>query len=184
MRRMGGHLQAGDDAARAHSILLRKLAGFSGLVHENMYRFLGWRFLTIGRRLERGMGMSGILAVLAAPDAQPGALDLCIELGDSILTHRRRFTVAASRETVIDLLALDPMNPRSLRNQIDEMAEQVDMLPGASRAGMLSPLGRAMRRLQTDVATSLPETLDSAVILDMRGELARLSDLLTEAYLR
>jgi hypothetical protein len=41
-----------------------------------------------------------------------------------------------------------------------------------------------MRRLQTDVATSLPETLDSAVILDMRGELARLSDLLTEAYLR
>jgi uncharacterized alpha-E superfamily protein len=85
---------------------------------------------------------------------------------------------------VIDLLALDPMNPRSLRNQIDEMAEQVDMLPGASRAGMLSPLGRAMRRLQTDVATSLPETLDSAVILDMRGELARLSDLLTEAYLR
>lgn len=184
MRRMGGHLQAGDDAARAHSILLRKLAGFSGLVHENMYRFLGWRFLTIGRKLERGMGMSGILAVLAEPEAQPGALDLCIELGDSILTHRRRFTVAASRETVIDLLALDPMNPRSLRNQIDEMAEQVDMLPGASRAGMLSPLGRAMRRLQTDVATALPETLDSSTILDMRGGLARLSDLVTEAYLR
>jgi uncharacterized circularly permuted ATP-grasp superfamily protein/uncharacterized alpha-E superfamily protein len=184
MRRMGGHLQAGDDAARAHSILLRKLAGFSGLVHENMYRFLGWRFLTIGRKLERGMGMSGILAVLAEPEAQPGALDLCIELGDSILTHRRRFTVAASRETVIDLLALDPMNPRSLRNQIDEMAEQVDMLPGASRAGMLSPLGRAMRRLQTDVATALPETLDSSAILDMRGGLARLSDLVTEAYLR
>ncbi|MBD1204664.1 MAG: circularly permuted type 2 ATP-grasp protein [Rhodobacteraceae bacterium] len=184
MRRMGGHLQPGDDAARAHSILLRKLAGFSGLVHENMYRFLGWRFLTLGRMLERGMGIAGILADLTDPEAAPGALDLCIELGDSILTHRRRFTVAASRETVIDLLALDPMNPRSLRNQIDGMAEQVEMLPGAGRAGVLSPLARAMLRLQTEAATSLPETLDSAALLDLRAEMAALSDLLTETYLR
>ena len=184
MRRMGGHLQPGDDAARAHSILLRKLAGFSGLVHENMYRFLGWRFLTLGRMLERGMGIAGILADLTDPEAPPGALDLCIELGDSILTHRRRFTVAASRETVIDLLALDPMNPRSLRNQIDGMAEQVEMLPGAGRAGVLSPLARAMLRLQTEAATSLPETLDSSALLELRVEMAALSDLLTETYLR
>lgn len=184
MRRLGGHLQPGDDAARAHSILLRKLAGFSGLVHENMYRFLGWRFLTIGRLLERGMGISAILADLSDPDAPPGALDLCIELGDSILTHRRRFTVAASRETVIDLLALDPMNPRSIRNQIDGMAEQVDMLPGAGRSGVLSPLARAMLRLQTEVATSQPETLSSAALLSLRTDMAALSDLVTETYLR
>lgn len=184
MRRMGGHLQPGDDAARAHSILLRKLAGFSGLVHENMYRFLGWRFLTLGRMLERGMGIAGILAELTDPEAPPGALDLAIELGDSILTHRRRFTVAASRETVLDLLALDPMNPRSLRNQIDGMAEQIETLPGAGREGMLSPLARAMLRLQTEVATSLPETLDRAKLLSLRGEMGALSDLLTETYLR
>ncbi|PLL11572.1 hypothetical protein C0V75_16260 [Tabrizicola sp. TH137] len=184
MRRMGGHLHPGDDAARAHSILLRKLAGFSGLVHENMYRFLGWRFLTIGRTLERGMGIAGILALLGDPEAPPGALDLAIELGDSILTHRRRFTVAASRETVIDLLALDPMNPRSLRNQIDGMAAQVEMLPGAARSGVLSPLARAMLRLQTDAATSQPETLDGAALLALRGDMAALSDLLTETYLR
>ena len=43
----------GDDATRAMTVILRKLAGFSGLLHENMYRFTGWRFLEIGRRLER-----------------------------------------------------------------------------------------------------------------------------------
>ena len=48
-------VQPGDDATRAMTVLLRKLAGFSGLVHENMYRFAGWRFLEIGRRLERGI---------------------------------------------------------------------------------------------------------------------------------
>src|SRR5262249_46162075 len=45
----------GDDATRAMTVILRKLAGFSGLLHENMYRFTGWRFLEIGRRLERGI---------------------------------------------------------------------------------------------------------------------------------
>ena len=43
----------GDDASRAMTVLLRKLAGFAGLVHENMYHAVGWRFLEIGRRLER-----------------------------------------------------------------------------------------------------------------------------------
>ena len=50
----------GDDATRAMTVLLRKLAGFSGLVHENMYRFTGWRFLEIGRRLERGIQIARI----------------------------------------------------------------------------------------------------------------------------
>ena len=42
----------GDDTARAMGVLLRKITGFSGLVHENMYRFTGWRFL-VDRPLAR-----------------------------------------------------------------------------------------------------------------------------------
>ncbi len=47
-RDFNGRVQPGEDAVRAMTILLRKLAGFAGFVHENMYRFTGWRFLTIG----------------------------------------------------------------------------------------------------------------------------------------
>ncbi|HMO70294.1 MAG TPA: circularly permuted type 2 ATP-grasp protein [Paracoccaceae bacterium] len=182
--RMATQVAPGDDAARALSALLRKLAGFSGLVHENMYRFFGWRFLSLGRLHERAMGMSAILAALADETAPPGALDLCIELGDSVLTHRRRFTVATSRATVIDLLALDPMNPRAVRAQIDGMHEQVGMLPGAAVHGALSPLARAMLRVQAEVATHTPETLTTAELAGLRDRIAALSDLLTEAYLR
>ncbi len=57
----------GDDATRAMTVLLRKLAGFSGLLHENMYRFTGWRFLEIGRRIERGIQ---IVALARPPDGQ------------------------------------------------------------------------------------------------------------------
>ena len=181
---MAGKVSAGDDAARALSALLRKLAGFSGLVHENMYRFLGWRFLTLGRMHERASGMTTVVAALADDTAPPGALDLCVELGDSVLTHRRRFSVSTSRETVIDLLMLDPLNPRSLRHQVDHMMAQIEQLPGAARHGEYSELGRAMLRLQTDVATHTPETLTTLALNDLRIAIADLSDLLTEAYLR
>src|SRR5690606_29146903 len=67
-------VQPGDDAARAMTVLLRKLAGFSGLVHENMYRFAGWRFLEIGRRLERGIQITGITRWLTRQEAPDGAL--------------------------------------------------------------------------------------------------------------
>lgn len=183
-RRMAGKVSAGDDAARALSALLRKLAGFSGLVHENMYRFLGWRFLTLGRMHERASGMTAVVAALADDTAPPGALDLCVELGDSVLTHRRRFSVSTSRETVIDLLMLDPLNPRSLRHQVDHMMAQIEQLPGAARHGEYSELGRAMLRLQTDVATHTPETLTTLALNDLRIAIGDLSDLLTEAYLR
>ena len=182
-RRMALSVTPGDDAARALSALLRKLAGITGLVHENMYRFMGWRFLTLGRLHERAMAMTELLAVLADSKTS-GALDLAIEIGDSVLTHRRRFTVATSRETVIDLLALDAMNPRSIRHQIEGMGEQVSMLPGAQDHGVLSPLARAMLRLRTDLAVESPETLDQEALWALYGQIGGLSDLMTEAYLR
>ena len=64
-REMAERVTPGDDAARAMSVLLRKITGFSGLVHENMYHFTGWRFLSIGRSLERSIAMSSALAWLA-----------------------------------------------------------------------------------------------------------------------
>ncbi|MBK4216575.1 circularly permuted type 2 ATP-grasp protein [Paracoccus caeni] len=179
---MANRVTPGDDAASALSALLRKLAGISGLVHENMYRFTGWRFLSIGRLHERAMNISALLAVLADPDAPEGALEVAIEIGDSVMTHRRRFSVATSRETVIDLMALDPMNPRALRHQIDRLREQIDALPAANELGALSPLAREVLRLHAEIATADPAALDSDALWELRGRIAGLSDLLTESY--
>ncbi|MFE3835967.1 circularly permuted type 2 ATP-grasp protein [Pseudogemmobacter sonorensis] len=181
-RRMETRVAPGDDAARALSALLRKLAGISGLVHENMYRFLGWRFLTLGRLHERAMGMSAMLAILADPDMPEGALDIAVELGDSVMTHRRRFAVSTTRETVIDLLGLDEANPRSLRHQIDGLRDQISRLPGAYEGGNPSTLMRAAMRLQVTLATEAPETLGSDAIWDLRAQILALSDLITGAY--
>ncbi|MCX7302545.1 MAG: circularly permuted type 2 ATP-grasp protein [Rhodobacterales bacterium] len=182
-RRMAKSVTPGDDAARAVSALLRKLSGFSGLVHENMYRFLGWRFLELGRHHERAMSMAALLATLADPKAPEGALDLAVEVGDSVMTHGRRFAVATARDTVIDLLALDGLNPRAIRFQLDGIKDQVALLPGAMDAGQPSTLSRAVLRIHTQLASEQPETMTTAALLSIQGQIAGLSDLLADSYL-
>ncbi|WP_246748633.1 circularly permuted type 2 ATP-grasp protein [Rhizobium setariae] len=176
-------VQPGDDASSAMTVLLRKLAGFAGLVHENMYRFTGWRFLSIGRYLERGLHMSRLLGHLSGPDAPDGALDMLIEIGDSVMTHRRRYNVATTRLTVTDLLALDSLNPRSVLYQLNEIKTEVEQLPNAIVNGQMSPFHREALRLYSTLALMTPEGMDGAVYDRLESEMERFSDLLARTYI-
>ena len=174
----------GDQAARASGALLRGVAGLAGLVHENMYRSVGWRFLTIGRALERADAMAAILMRFAAPDAPVGGLDLAIELGDSIMTHRRRFPVGIGRDSVIDLLALDDENPRAILWQLAELRDQVARLPHETReGGPMEQLPRAVLLAHTGLAVCTPAEVDNACLSDLRRANAGMSDLVTRRYL-
>jgi uncharacterized circularly permuted ATP-grasp superfamily protein/uncharacterized alpha-E superfamily protein len=184
MRRMAVTVTAGDDAALAMGVLLRKVAGFSGLVHENMYRATGWRFLTIGRSLERAAMMADLLASFTAPDAPTGSLDLAIEIGDSAMTHRQRYAVVARHDSVVDLLALDARNPRSILFHLTEIREQADLLSEGSRGGKLSDLSRHILAVQTRTAVQAPETLSPDALRALRDEILALSDVLWASYLR
>ncbi|MBK8840403.1 MAG: circularly permuted type 2 ATP-grasp protein [Hyphomonadaceae bacterium] len=174
----------GDASARALGMLLRQITGFSGLVHDNMYRFAGWRFLSIGRSLERASAMAQLLAWFAAPDTPEGALDLVVEVGDSVLSHRRLYAVATSRSTVVDLLACDANNPRSIHYHLAEIESQVGYLPGAREGAHMSALASASLKLRADLAVAAPEALDPEALMLVRSKLALLSDLLTSTYLR
>jgi uncharacterized alpha-E superfamily protein len=183
-RKMAERVTPGDDGARALGVLLRKITGFSGLVHENMYRFTGWRFLSIGRSLERAIAMSNALAWLADPDAPEGALDLVVEFGDSVMSHRRRYAVATTRETVVDLLALDTLNPRSVLYHLTEVRDHIGFLPDAAVNGQMSPLSRAALQIHTALAVATPETVDSAALRALVGDIEALASLVSDTYLR
>lgn len=172
----------GDDATRAMTVILRKLAGFSGLLHENMYRFSGWRFLEIGRRLERSIHVAGMLALLARKDAPDGALDMMLEIGDSVMTHRRQYTVQSGRRTVIDLLALDPLNPRSVLFQLERLKEEIGFLPGTGNGGTLSAAGKEIMRLHTSLAIREAPDLDPQALNKLAGEIAGLYSIVAKAY--
>jgi uncharacterized alpha-E superfamily protein len=181
-RNFAARVQLGDDATRAMTVLLRKLAGFSGLVHENMYRFAGWRFLEIGRRLERGIQIAGITRWLTREEAPEGALDMLLEIGDSVMTHRRRYNVAAGSDSYIDLLVLDPLNPRSVLFQVAELKEQIERLPGGVEDGQLSVTAKAVLELHTQLRVAEPEDMNSEQLAELSAEIGRLAGLIADAY--
>lgn len=183
-RELGDTVSSSADEVHAANVLLRKISGFSGLVHENMYRFTGWRFLCIGRSMERSLTLTSLLGHFASPDAPEGSLDLVVETADSSMSHRRRYAVSTNRATVVDLLALDPLNPRSVVYQLREMSSHIDFLPGSEPHRQLSALQRSMLDTQSYLEMQTAETLDTDALYELSSKIAGLSDHLASAYLR
>ena len=187
-RQLATTVAPGDDCSRAMGVLLRKIAGFAGLVHDYMYRFAGWRFLTLGRALESADRVTGQLLALAADTAPEGALDLCVELCDSVMSHRRRYAGGTTRWSVIDLLALDADNPQALAFHLATLREQAARLsqgsPSGGGGGPLSPLLSAAMRAETGLVTRAPDEVTAEVLSALRTDLYAMSDIAASSYLR
>lgn len=184
IRDMQRSAQRGDGAARSMGVLLRKITGFSGLVHENMYRFSAWNFLAFGRALERADTLASALAVFAAPDAPGGAADIAVELADSSMTHRRLYRGEASSDSAIDLVALDPHNPRALLFQIEEMLRLAPLFEPRRPLNRPTRVMRLLLPVQSQLTVTLPSDITPEFLQKMRVELARSSDELSAFYLR
>jgi uncharacterized circularly permuted ATP-grasp superfamily protein/uncharacterized alpha-E superfamily protein len=124
-----------DDAAAA----LMTLAGFA---LDGMTRDLGWRFMSIGRRLERLQFQSVVLQRALAMD-ENGNLDWLLELSDSIVTYRARYRAQPEWLPVLDLLLRDETNPRSILFQLDGILGALGKIAqtyGACGENLLAPL--------------------------------------------
>src|SRR5258706_444489 len=104
--------------------LIVDLAAFAGMEQENMTRGHGWRFLDVGRRLERATNVTTLVqGGLALETDGSNALEPVLEIADSVMTYRRRYFAQPQWPTVLDLLLTDETNPRSLVFQINSLAE-------------------------------------------------------------
>jgi len=113
-----------------HRIIFH-LAAFSGMEMENMTRGHAWRFLDIGRRIERANNLSSMLrAVVAVDPAGEIALAPLLEYSDSTMTYRRRYLARPDLPTTLELLISDRTNPRSLSFQIESLRKHFTRLPG------------------------------------------------------
>ena len=112
-----------------HAVLT--LAAFSGLAMDSVTRGDGWRFLDLGRKLERSLYTVNLLrnTLVAAPDSEAPLLEALLEIADSSMTYRRRYQGSVEPAGVIDLLLADEGNPRSLAFQLAAVAEDIEHLP-------------------------------------------------------
>ncbi len=177
------------------------LSAFAGLLMENTTRGYGWRFLEIGRRLERALQMANLLdAALARTelDEDSGELEPCLEvllqIADSSITYRTRHLTEMRVEYVLDLLLADEANPRSVAFQLVELLEQIHHLPGRDADDSVSPeeklllkaLGSVRQAWMQDLAKRDEEGHLSALgelTQRIRGSLYDFSDVLTARYL-
>jgi len=106
------------------------LSAFSGLLMENTTRGEGWRFLELGRRLERALQMADLLRAGVAevpPDAQP-CLHILLQIADSSITYRTRYLSVLRTDLVLQLLLADESNPRSVGFQLAALVYQFESL--------------------------------------------------------
>jgi uncharacterized alpha-E superfamily protein len=135
--------------------LVMSLAALSGFALDDMTRDEGWRFLMIGRRLERLQFLSSSLAAFLRSDAvfDQAGLEWLLELGNSSITYRSRYLAVAQLIPVLDLLLLDEQNPHAVLFQ-------------------LKLVTRTLKRLNDDFAapreTALPELVARLSRFDLR----------------
>ena len=127
---------AGDAVGVLNETLLN-LAASHGLARENMTRAQAWRFIDLGLRIERAIYLGTMLdATLRSPDGDnPSVLEAVLEVADSSITYRSRYSLLPQLATVIDLILLDDKNPRSVIFQINQLMKHLDRVPPERDAG-------------------------------------------------
>lgn len=105
-------------------------SSLTGFAMDNMTRDDGWRFLIIGRRLERLSFLSQTLASFLRMGAaeRAGCLEWLLELADSIITYRSRYSRTPELLPVLDLLVFDDSNPHGVLFQGMALARYLDRL--------------------------------------------------------
>src|SRR5437588_5595636 len=171
-------LQVDDDDAvvSAAELELRELARFAGLAQENMNRAAGWRFLEMGRRIERAINTARFARQFGYDEAGDEDLDVLLTLVDCQITYRSRYLVGPALAPVRDLAVLDPYNPRSVAFQVAALNEHIASLPSLKEHGLIERPQRLAVALQATLATTEAETLEVKTLFSLEQDLLTLAD--------
>jgi uncharacterized alpha-E superfamily protein len=158
-----------------------------------MTRNFAWRFLELGRRMQRAMHVTTLFRsfVARADDSEPAALLAMLHLCDSFFAYRSRYLTTPEAVPAIDLLVLDESNPRSLAFQIAAMEAVLEALPRMTP--YRNPEHRLVLRLLTDLRTSDAAQLGetdadghrpalAALLAQAEEALEKAADLIGKAY--
>jgi uncharacterized alpha-E superfamily protein len=173
--------------------LVLDLAAFTGMEMENMTRGHGWRFLDLGRRIERAQNLLALLkAAVHPPPRNEAVLGPLLEICDSGMTYRRRYHARPQLAPVLDLLVADDSNPRSLVWQLYQLHRHAVHLPRDGTEGGVSDEKRQVDQMLSQLeGTNIPalaaaeEKAPGYVVQlcdTMNSSLGRLSDTIAQHY--
>ncbi len=134
-------------------MIMLTLSGFSGLAMESMTRGLGWRFMDLGRRIERAANQvtlinSSLSQICLEPET---SLPTLLEVSDSFMTYRDRYRSSFQLAPVLDLLLADETNPKSVAFQLKKIADHVEYLPQQNERRFATPEERLALEMLTGI---------------------------------
>jgi uncharacterized circularly permuted ATP-grasp superfamily protein/uncharacterized alpha-E superfamily protein len=181
-------------AARMDRVIM-SLSALAGFTSESVTREAAWRFLDMGRRLERALNTALVieqtLGIVRSDDVP--LLEALLDAADSAMTYRRRYRATLQVPPVVDTLAADEGNPRSILFQLAALAEHVSALPRDPTLARRSPEERiafealsAFRLLDVETVCAAEGDARPALRQLCTGLVAnmqKLSDALSGSYL-
>ncbi|KQH78771.1 hypothetical protein AO501_13055 [Mycobacterium gordonae] len=160
--------------ASAQSQALAGMLTLSGVAGESMVHDVGWTMMDIGKRIERGLWLTALLAdtlsVVRSTVAEQSVVEAMLEACESSVIYRRRTLGKISIAAVTDLMLFDAQNPRSLLFQLERLRTHLRDLPGSS--GSSRP-ERMVDEISTRLRRSDPAELEE-ITDGSREELAEL----------
>ncbi len=132
--------------------LLMGLSALAGMGTENTTRGPAWRFLELGRRMERAQFALDLLRAvfIDTKDAAAGQ-EVALEIFDSSITYRTRYLTAIQAAPVLDLLLVDGTNPRSVAFQVARLGDHLTALPAEEDRALPTACERHIMRLRTAI---------------------------------
>lgn len=177
-----------------HNIIV--LAAFGGLIAESMTRGHAWRFLDMGRKLERASQTIRLLrgCMTNVSNLEIPLYESVLEIADSLMTFRRRYLNKINPAAVLDLLFSDSSNPRSLVFQLNSLRDNISLLPDTKSSGHITLQEKLILSMQTTVLLTDIEHLTKSnekgkrsnlenILNTLDKELSGLSELLAHHYL-
>ncbi|HWV43318.1 circularly permuted type 2 ATP-grasp protein [Pseudorhodoplanes sp.] len=177
-----GDLSSETDVLDAADRALNILSALSGLGQENMNRNAGWRFLDVGRRIERAISTCRLARMFASDDATAEDLDVMLDLIDCQITYRSRYMTGIALAPVRDMAILDPYNPRSVGFQFMTINEHLATLPTLHLDGVPEEPQRLASRLATDLETTTAQELDNSMVLAFEQRIAGFAEVVASRY--
>jgi uncharacterized circularly permuted ATP-grasp superfamily protein/uncharacterized alpha-E superfamily protein len=174
--------------------LVVSFAAFSGLAADSMTRGHAWRFLDMGRRIERVVFVARLLRdTVVQSGADPVLLEAVLEITDSRLTYRRRYLTYSEVHTIADLLLADETNPRAAAFQLGAIDQHLAALPRDVADPGRNQDQRVLLKLRTEIQVAdlvelctVPEGNNrhrlGALLSDILDQVAQLSDAIARLY--
>ncbi|WP_189442766.1 circularly permuted type 2 ATP-grasp protein, partial [Salinicola rhizosphaerae] len=146
---------------RAVETLMTQLAAFFGFCNETMPHHYGWRFMDIGRFLERAMSTLSLLryALIESTHAGDALWDVVLSVTDNATAYRRRYRSELHPAAMLDLLLFDEGNPRSMGYIFKRLERQIDHLPQPSDTPYRSNEARLLIQARSALHLADLETL-------------------------